>query len=81
MSEALDLYIKHCQEEFDKSGREHLLVMRGAALEVRSCLHSNPEQTSGNNFFESKYYARNDVTPPPYLTANSCCDLGWFYGT
>jgi hypothetical protein len=51
ISVALDLYIKHCQEEFDKNGRECPYVMRGAALEVRSCLHSNPEQTSGNNFF------------------------------
>jgi hypothetical protein len=81
MSEALDLYIKHCREELAKSGREYLRIKMNAAQEVRSCLHSNPEQTSGNNFFESKYYARNDVTPPPYLTANSCCDLGWFYGT
>jgi hypothetical protein len=53
MSEALDLYIKHCQEEFDKSGREYLLVMRRAAQEVRSRLHSNPEQISGNNFFDN----------------------------
>jgi hypothetical protein len=31
MSEALDLYIKHCQEEFDKSGREHLRIKLNAA--------------------------------------------------
>jgi hypothetical protein len=51
MSEALDLYIKHCQEELDKSGRDYLCVKMDAAQEARSRLHSNPEQTSGNNFF------------------------------
>ena len=54
MSEALDLYIKRCQEEFDKSGREYLRVKMNAAQEVRSRLHSNLEQTSGNNFFDQK---------------------------
>jgi hypothetical protein len=54
MSEALDLYIKHCQEGFNKIGREYLCVMRGAALEVRARLHSNPEQTSRNSFFDQK---------------------------
>lgn len=50
MSEALDLYIKHCQEELEKGNRGSIPYKRGAALEVRSRLHSNPEQISGNNF-------------------------------
>lgn len=54
LSEALELYIKHCEEEFNKSGREYLCVKMDAAHAVRSRLHSNPEQTSGNNFFDLK---------------------------
>ena len=50
MSEALGLYIKYCEEELEKGNSDLLLNKRQAAQEVRSRLHSNPEQTSGNNF-------------------------------
>jgi hypothetical protein len=52
MSEALDLYIKHCQEEIVKGNRDLLPFNREVALKIRSRLHSNFEQTSGNNFFD-----------------------------
>lgn len=51
LSEALDLYLKHCEEELEKGSSGSFLYKRQAAQDVRSRLHSNPEQTSGNNFF------------------------------
>ena len=52
MEEALDLYIKHCQDKIDTDGSESVFRKLDAAREVKSSLYSNMEQTSGNNFFE-----------------------------
>ena len=51
MTEALDLYIKHCRGEIEK-GKEHEVWLKPEAAErIKSGLYSNLEQTSGNNFF------------------------------
>lgn len=52
MEEALDLYIKHCQDEIDRDGSASFFRKLDTAREVKSRLYSNMEQTSGNNFFE-----------------------------
>jgi hypothetical protein len=54
VTEALGLYIKHCEEEIEQGKTESVYVKREAACEIRSRIYSNPEQTSGNNFFEYK---------------------------
>lgn len=59
IKKALAFYIKHCEDEIDKSnGRRDeppsLYVMRETALEISSGLYLNPRQTSGNNFHNGR---------------------------
>jgi hypothetical protein len=53
MTEALELYIQHCQSEVEQ-GREQVVWSKlKAAKRIKSSLYSNLEQTSGNNFFRN----------------------------
>ena len=51
MTEALDLYIKHCLGEVEKGREQEVWSKLKAAERVKSGLYSNLEQTSGNSFF------------------------------
>jgi hypothetical protein len=50
MTEALDLYIKHCLGEIEKGREQEVWLKLEAAEHIKSSLYSNLEQTSGNNF-------------------------------
>jgi len=54
LTEALDLYIKHCQDEIDKENRWELYDNLQTAKEIKSKIYQGMVQTSGNNFFDNK---------------------------
>lgn len=51
MTDALNLYIKHCEDEGDK-GNMTFDNMKRIAVQVQSLLYRNREKTSDNYFFE-----------------------------
>lgn len=51
MTDALNLYIKHCEDEGDE-GNMTFDNMKRIAVQVQSLLYRNREKTSGNYFFE-----------------------------
>jgi hypothetical protein len=51
MTNALSLYINHCEDEFRK-GNVSLNSMKIIAIQVRSQLHESIEKTSDNYLFE-----------------------------
>jgi len=51
MTNALSLYINHCEDEF-KKGNVSLDGMKIIAIQVRAQLHESIEKTSDNYLFE-----------------------------
>lgn len=54
MTEALDLYIKHCRNEVEKRDEQVVWLKLEAAEHIKSSLYSNTQQTSGNSFFRER---------------------------
>lgn len=54
MTDALNLYIKHCEDEGDE-GNMTFDNMKRIAVQVQSLLYRNREKTSDNYFFEDNY--------------------------
>jgi hypothetical protein len=52
LTDALNLYIKHCHDEIAEGHKRDLYSKMKVAEKIKSCLYSNVEQTSGNNFFD-----------------------------
>lgn len=55
ITEALDLYIKHCRGEVEKGREQEVWLKLKAAEHIKSGLYSNLEQTSGNNFLPESF--------------------------
>jgi hypothetical protein len=52
LQSALELMVKHCQEQLDKGKGAPFLAHKHSAESVLKRLNDNVKQKSGNNFFD-----------------------------
>ena len=58
MSAALELMIKHCEDQIKTKPESHFSFLLESAIAVKSRMYSNTVQMSGNNF-----WTYDDETP------------------